>query len=617
MIPPFGIEGGLPLAAARAFSVAGLIAAAGGLVYRAWVAPPALPGAVARRLSLAAWVGLGWAWLGGLVWLAMETRDLSGSVGLADVWAVLGETSFGHLLTARLTALALAAVAFRFGLGRSAAALACLALALQAGQSHAIAMYGPGLLLGVAVLHLLAAGVWLGGLVPLAIVVSGTAETARRAAERFSPVGMGCVLVLLGTSVLQFRAWIGDVPGLVGTAYGWMAAMKIVLFLVLVAFACGNRLVHTPKLPGSTRDLMVSIAAEAAIGLAIVAAAGVLTELPPSMHVQKLWPFAKVPSLAAWREDPDYRMEAGLAFAAIAVAVTMEVAALYWRFWLGWKPGSRLLAFAGGIVLGLSAPHLSPLLVPATPTMFYRSPTGLQAATVAQGAALFAAHCTGCHGAEGRGDGKLAAGLKVPPADLTAAHLWMHDDGELFWWIGHGIEAPGGGPAMPAFPALSDDDIWALIDDLHAHNAGLAVTDDHWQRPLRAPDVAIACTGADAAIRTLSGLRGRVVRMLFAADGSADPRVTTVLVSHTSTPAPGICIVDPASAGPAYAIATGNKGGVPQGTAILIDAQGMLRTMAPDSLWQRPGALLAAIAAIAKPVADAPPDAAMPPGMKM
>ena len=35
------------------------------------------------------------------------------------------------------------------------------------------------------------------------------------------------------------------------------------------------------------------------------------------------------------------------------------------------------------------------------------------------GAKLFAAECAGCHGAEAMGNGPLAAGLPVPPPDLT------------------------------------------------------------------------------------------------------------------------------------------------------------------------------------------------------
>lgn len=37
----------------------------------------------------------------------------------------------------------------------------------------------------------------------------------------------------------------------------------------------------------------------------------------------------------------------------------------------------------------------------------------------ARGAALFARHCAMCHGEAGRGDGPMAAGQMIPPADLT------------------------------------------------------------------------------------------------------------------------------------------------------------------------------------------------------
>jgi len=37
----------------------------------------------------------------------------------------------------------------------------------------------------------------------------------------------------------------------------------------------------------------------------------------------------------------------------------------------------------------------------------------------ADGAAFYAENCTSCHGAEGRGDGPAAAGLKPKPTDLT------------------------------------------------------------------------------------------------------------------------------------------------------------------------------------------------------
>jgi mono/diheme cytochrome c family protein len=41
------------------------------------------------------------------------------------------------------------------------------------------------------------------------------------------------------------------------------------------------------------------------------------------------------------------------------------------------------------------------------------------AVTVESGSAVFRSYCASCHGAEAKGDGPLAANLRVAPADLT------------------------------------------------------------------------------------------------------------------------------------------------------------------------------------------------------
>ena len=81
------------------------------------------------------------------------------------------------------------------------------------------------------VLHLLAGAAWLGGLLPLLIVVQSVpAPAAALACRRFSPLGTTCVLVLAATAGFQFWVLIGGLPGLLGTAYGLVALAKIVLF---------------------------------------------------------------------------------------------------------------------------------------------------------------------------------------------------------------------------------------------------------------------------------------------------------------------------------------------------------------------------------------------------
>ena len=236
------------------------------------------------------------------------------------------------------------------------------------------------------------------------------------------------------------------------------------------------------------------------------------------MHQQPSWPFPVRPSLMIVTEDPAFRAEVLGAVAALAGAGLLLGAALV---------GRRFRVAAALVAAGIAwfaVPHLDLLLVPANPTSFFASPTGFTATAIAAGAALYPTHCAICHGADGRGDGPAAAALAEPPADLTAEHLWMHSDGELFWWLSHGIEGPDGALVMPGFATrLSEDERWSLIDAIRARNAGLRREEaGDWSPPLPAP--ALTATCPDGGERALTALRGRVVRLVFPAAASP-PRV--------------------------------------------------------------------------------------------
>jgi mono/diheme cytochrome c family protein len=128
------------------------------------------------------------------------------------------------------------------------------------------------------------------------------------------------------------------------------------------------------------------------------------------------------------------------------------------------------------MLVWLAWPSLRLLLVPAEPTYYWQSESAGDADSVARGRAVYAQNCVGCHGAGGKGDGVLAAGLAEPPADLTAPHLWEHSDGELYWWINHGMAGPDGRLVMPGLnlPAGALE-VWNVIDFLHANNPNGAV----------------------------------------------------------------------------------------------------------------------------------------------
>ncbi len=633
---PFDLQGGLPLSAARALMVGAVLSTFGALVFRVLVAPracaPMTPEAVRvgkQRLLVVSQVSALAGLLAAILWLYLQAADMADAEGAARVLAalipVLTRTLFGHVLGAQFAALLAASaligvvdVAWR---QRAALGMTTLAVALQAGHSHAYAMYGgASVLLGCDVVHLLAAGAWLGGLVPLLLWVRcAPPKTGASAARRFSPLGQGCIAALVLSATVQGWILVGTVPGLVGTAYGWMVLVKIGLFAVLLGFAAANRYRFAPALlhdrPVTAKTVLVrSIALQTGFAIAIVAAASVLSALPPAMHEQPAWPFPERFSLAAVNEDPDFLREvvqAGVLLAGAGLVLTLCVSAR--RF--------RLTACAlAAVSVWFELPHLDLLLVTAYPTSFYRSPTGFAAAAIVSGQSVYAAHCVVCHGREGRGDGVAAKTLPVPAADLTAPHLWMHSDGELFWWLAHGILTPGGVQAMPGLATVLDDDQrWAAIDFIRARNAGgtLRATGG-WTPPLLAPGFDLSCGTTYIA---LSGLRGRFVLLRFSQAPLSQvgfghepdrPRIGTA-VSILAMPAgqaapPDDCVSTDETVAPAYAIVSGVDVASLPGTEFLIDERGWLRAVhraGTAPLWSA-AALQAEIRLLrAHPVADA------------
>ena len=646
-MPAFAVEGGLLPAVTRGLAVAALLSAFGCMVFRVAVLPRAAAGARDAADSIGRLDGLARRSLGaalGLLaaWLVAQSAELAGTgviEGLASVPAVLGSTLFGHVLALQAAAAggALAAVRRRPGL---ALALSGAAVLLQAGHGHAWAMEEgvPGVLLAAGLVHLLAAGAWLGGLWPLLILIrDGSPRAGALAARWFSPMGKACVAGIVLSSAVQSWVLVGSLPGLVGTAYGWVALGKLGLLGVLLGFAAANRYRLAPALlraePEAARRRMVrAVAVQTCFGLAAVLAAGVLSNLAPAMHEQPAWPFPLRPSLAVMA-DADLAAEVWTGALLLAGATALLLAPV-------WRPLRRRGAAAGlvagaAVLAGMAGPHLRLLLVEAYPTSYYASPTGFSAASVVQGAALYPQHCARCHGAEGRGDGPDAAGLAVPPADLTAAHLWEHADGEMFWWLLHGMAAPDGTPVMPGTAGvLSDDERWALIDAVRARNAGLALHDGGaglpqagtgaatgpagtgagprpsggggWPQPVGLPGFGLACRGRPPL--TTADLHGRVLYVLAGAPAAALPAAAgagVVAVVLTPAVAPGgaaPCHADDPAAWEALAIVTGQAPGGLAGTRVLVDGNGWLRAWrsgADANGWDAPGALATDVAAIA------------------
>jgi putative copper export protein/mono/diheme cytochrome c family protein len=532
------------------------------------------------------------ALLTGLGWLVIESAAIADADSIAATLAALPvvalRTQYGQWFVLRCAMLAVVLVlpyGRRTGL---AAALigAGASLAVQPMLGHAGALGGNvgAELIGSEILHLLAAGAWLGALLPLFLAIGMLPrEAAGTACRSFTPIGLAAVLLLAGTAVVQVMALMGGLPGLLGTAYGHVALVKLGLFLVLLLLAALNRFVFTERLADHAahfgrRHMRLSIVIEMVLGVTVIIAAGVLGSLMPGTHEQPVWPLPWRPSLAAL-SDPLLREQLVAALIATAIAVSAAGLGLLWRRirWFALALGLLLLAFA--------LPRLGLMFVPAYPTSFFTSPTDFAATAITHGARLFAANCAGCHGADGRGGGRAAKALPLMPADLTAPHVWAHTTGDLYWFIAHGFTAPGGGTAMPGFAdKLSSEAIWDLIDYLRAHNAGTTLRQaGTWPQPIALPQFDAQC--GDGRVVDLDDLRGRAIHVVALdndPEGASAPAgldATTIFVARGAAPTPNdnTCIATEPQTWAALAVILGVSPDALAGAQILADPNGWLR----------------------------------------
>jgi putative copper export protein/mono/diheme cytochrome c family protein len=568
------------LAALRGCHLLALASLFGTLVSLALVAPAGLreAGAAAaparaRLVVLARWSD-GAALLIGVFWLTLQAAVIAGtssfSGALTALVTVLPDTQFGHVVLVRFACLL---VAFPLLDGRRwrlavALVLTGAAIGMQGGVGHAGATGGAA---GVALLisealHLMAAGAWLGGLLPLCLLAGWLPpRAAATTCHSFTPVGLSAVLVIAGTAIVQAWQLIASLGGLFGTQYGQIALLKLAIFFVLLTLAAINRFVLTERLRGEddsmiARLLRVTLAVEAMLGALVILVAAFLASGTPATHQTPIWPFSWQPSLETL-SDPYGRSLLLSTLLPSLIAAACVVVGRFWRpaFW------PSLAAFV--VIFALAAPKLVPLLtIDAYPTTFVTSPTEFADSSIVHGQALFQANCTTCHGANAQGDGPAAKSLPIPPADLTAAHFWGHTEGDLFWYISHGIDAPDGAPAMPPFgDVLSSGDRWALIDFLKAHNAGWSMqTTGHWAQPIQMPQFDAIC--ADGSAINLDDLRGRMVHIIAAAGGTpplpALPEglnVATIVLSrdHKAKPAGSACVTLEPATWDAFAILLG------------------------------------------------------------
>jgi putative copper export protein/mono/diheme cytochrome c family protein len=495
-----------------------------------------------RHVLTSAWVWALAALASGVVVVAVQTALFEGRVDAAfeprAIGRVLLETQAGHVWLVRAGFLALLAafLSLRVSVERRAdwraargevALLGVAALLPLAAAGHAAAVE-PDTLRAIASdgLHLLAAGVWVGGLLPLARLLRAAATDggadarpyAVLAARRFSRAALAMIVLLAATGTSLAVIHVGSVAGLVGTSYGRLLLSKLALLALALVFAALNRSVLLARLGGdgptvgrpAMRRLSGFVLVEAVLALAIFVIVATMNVTPPARHEPPVWPWSFRLSFAALEGRAEETTRALIGSQIAVVGLVALIAGLAMRAWR--LPLAAVALAALGAGAGLALP---PLTIDAYPTTYLRPSVPYQAGAITAGAALYQASCAGCHGPRGAGDGPDGRGLPRAPADLRAPHTAQHTAGDLFWWISHGI--PGSG--MPGFGSgLGEEQRWELINYLRALSAGYAARDmgptiERDRRWLVAPDFTF--TVGPTPPRALKDYRGRSVLIVL------------------------------------------------------------------------------------------------------
>jgi putative copper resistance protein D len=309
------------LIGARAVHFASTAMVFGVVLFRFQIAEPAFRQAAAsilaaknnyfRKLAWLFWISLALAVFSGAMWLVLLAANISNEpipVAVSDgtLWTVLTQTQIGLAWTVRLILVALLAgwllfvnsdhkSVFRSGwlpIFCAASFMGSLAWSGHAGGTPGI---NGDLHVASDFLHLIAAGAWLGGLLPLTLLLASARNAQdqsmplllRVAIFRFSTVGLFAVGTLLATGIVNAAILVGSLPALLETIYGNLLLAKIALFAVMVCVAAVNRLNLRPRLPnaGAIRQLGRNTWIETGLGLSIIVIVSVLGILPPAAHM--------------------------------------------------------------------------------------------------------------------------------------------------------------------------------------------------------------------------------------------------------------------------------------------------------------------------------------------
>jgi copper resistance protein D len=250
---------------------------------------------IARRVALIASLV---ALVTAIAWLALESAsmadDPSAAIDPEAIAAVLTDTAFGHAWAAHLVlAAALVAVVAFAGAGWAATSIVSAALLASLGLvGHAAMQTGAEGALHRAnhAVHLMAAGAWIGGLIPFAMCLRAyqrddLRKDSVRAMAGFSFWGQLIVAAIVLTGVVNIALTSRHPPLPPITPYRALLVAKLVIVAIMIALALFNRFVLAPRIKTSANALATLRAtslAEIVLGCVVIALVSVFALFDPA-----------------------------------------------------------------------------------------------------------------------------------------------------------------------------------------------------------------------------------------------------------------------------------------------------------------------------------------------
>ncbi len=236
--------------------------------------------------------------------LPLAVALASGIVVASEAFSAAGSASLpalGNYLTtglpgvARLSRLGLEALALLAAVVGAPTLwlLVAAAIGALAASGHGAAIHPAWWGITVDAVHLLAAGVWAGGILALATQRppgGWRSETGRALLVRFSPPALAAFTVTVGFGAIQAIQELGTAHALVGSSYGQVLLVKIGLVALMVPLSMAAWRLRRPH-----------FRFEGALAVAVVAAAAILAAfpIPPSRLVEEEAARQATPSASA------------------------------------------------------------------------------------------------------------------------------------------------------------------------------------------------------------------------------------------------------------------------------------------------------------------------------